>query len=70
MYKITNPMTYGQVVDLLNACDEQDYPIYITLNGNNIPVDNFTLFRELANKDTNGIYPHTFTDEGDKFILS
>jgi hypothetical protein len=66
MNKITNPMTYGEAADVVNACDEQDIMIYFDWTDNfKIPVDNYEFFKMLTNEDPDENFPMCLSEDED-----
>ena len=66
MYKITNPMTYGQAADVVNACDEQDIMIYFEWNDNfKIPVDNYEFFKILTSHPPDDMFSMCLSEDTD-----
>lgn len=48
--KPTSPMTYGELADIINRCDEDDIIIY--LRGIiDLPIDNYQLFKIVTAHD-------------------
>lgn len=76
MYKIEDiTRTYGQAMDILDACDSEEIPIYIqlqTLKGGlaNIPIDNYEYLIKLSSYPPDDIYPFSIVEEdGDIFLV-
>lgn len=75
MYKIEDvTRTYGQVADILNDCDSQDIPIFVSIQTGegtviNVPIDNFQLFKEITGHDPDEVYPLRLVEEDDIIYL-
>lgn len=66
MFKLINPMTYGEAADVVNRCDEEDIPIYMEWCDNfKIPVDNFEFFKKLTSYPPDDMFPMCLSEDPD-----
>jgi len=66
MFKLVNPMTYGEAADVINACDEQDIMIYFDISDDfKIPVDNYQFFKDVTSKDPDDKFPMCLSEDPD-----
>lgn len=66
--------TYGEAADFINKCDADDTPIYVSImrDGNQFKfqVDNFALFKQVTEQDSDEYFPFDFDEVDGCYLIN